>query len=92
MYKSLPANDRLYAGMGPCIRTPCNAFLKRSTYAFNKSLRAISPRYLCESKARWVYPLTDPRPLWQLYQRHQSAMISLNLFNRIPPLNMVYLL
>ena len=29
------------------------------------------------SKARWIYPLTDPRPLRQLYQRHQSAVIFL---------------
>ena len=37
MYNSLPANDRLLSSMGPCIRAPYNAFLKRSTYAFNET-------------------------------------------------------
>ena len=35
----------------------------------------VSPKFPCSSKARWIYPLTDPRPLRQLYQRHQSAII-----------------
>ena len=44
-----------------------------------------SPRFPCSSKARWIYPLTDPRPLRQLYQRHQSAVNFLSL-STIPPL------
>ena len=41
-------------------------------------------RSLSPSKARWIYPLTDPRPLRQLYQRHRLAVVFLTSSYRYP--------
>ena len=50
----------------------------------SRTIAPIVPRATTSSKARWIDPLTDPRPLWQFYQQHQSVVVALTSFIKCP--------
>lgn len=90
----VPPSDRDWRPMpiDACIHAPWNPQNSICT-PVNQSSRTIpliSFRTPSPSKAWGIYPLTNPRPLWQLCQHHQLAVVFLTLVSKLRKVSIYY--